>query len=617
LSILITLNGNAQLSEKNQLILDSLNHEFEIAKTDTNLCIANHRLGKFHFSKSRDLVKASTYLYKALEIAQVNKYKEIEAVTYDALSWMEDRKGNNLKAVQYMRKACDYYRTTDKKTYVFKADYNLGCMLQSAGKLDESKPYLEKAVENAKESGVNNWVLNSLMALGDLYHTMGDNEKALVITLESAAAISKKSGKYGNGRIPNNLAGIYADLGDFENANHWMKEAFICADRKNDKMIYKELYFSDFKLKKRQGLAKEALESYDLYNLYNDSILSNDVLVSSAEVESNFLNDLKVLEDEKADAEKKLFEAEKIILESEQKRTEEKSKWMMLIILFALIGLVVMAQRFWVSSKQKKIIQEQKSQVDEKNQEITDSINYAKRIQGAILPSDELIIEALPEPFVLYLPKDIVAGDFYWLEKVGKEVLFAAADCTGHGVPGAMVSVVCNNALNRSVREYGLIEPGTILNKTREIVIDEFSKSAEEIKDGMDISLCSLNIESGMLNWSGANNPLWVIKKDAEQIIEIKPNKEPIGKYDHKTSFVNHEIQLDKGDTIYLFTDGFADQFGGEKGKKLKSKSFKKMLLAIQDKSLQEQSDYLFERFENWKGNIEQIDDVCIIGVRV
>ena len=392
--------GNAQLSEKNQTILDSLNNELAIATSDTNLCIVNHRLGKFHFSKSRDLVKASNYLYEALEIAQRNNYEEIEAVTYDVMSWMEDRKGNSLKAVQFMRKACDYYRTTDKKTYVFKADYNLGCMLQAAGKMEESKPYLEKAVENAKGSGVNNWVLNSLMALGDLYHTIGENEKALVITLESAAAVSKTSGKYGNGRIPNNLASIYADLGDFKNANHWMEEAFICADRKNDKLIYAELYLSDFELKKRQGMAKEALKSYDLYHLYNDSILSKEVLVSSAEIEEKYENDLKLLEEEKLDADRKLQKAEKTLLESEQKRAKEKSKWMLFLIIAAILGLVIMAQRFWVSSRQKKVIQRQKEQVDEKNQEITDSINYAKRIQGAILPSDKLIQESLPETFV-------------------------------------------------------------------------------------------------------------------------------------------------------------------------------------------------------------------------
>ena len=354
-----------------------------------------------------------------------------------------------------------------------------------------------------------------------------------------------------------------------------------------------------------------------MYHLYNDSILSKEVLVSSAEIEEKYENDLKLLEEEKLDADRKLQKAEKTLLESEQKRAKEKSKWMLFLIIAAILGLVIMAQRFWVSSRQKKVIQRQKEQVDEKNQEITDSINYAKRIQGAILPSDKIIQESLPETFVLYLPKDIVAGDFYWLEKVGGNVLFAAADCTGHGVPGALVSVVCNNALNRSVREYGIETPGEILNKTRTIVIDEFSKAAEEIKDGMDISLCSLNIESGLLNWSGANNPLWIVKKGSDEILEIKPNKEPIGKYDHKTSFVNHEVQLNKGDTIYLFTDGFADQFGGEKGKKLKSKSFKKLLLGIQDKTLHQQSEYLFERFENWKGEIEQIDDVCVIGVRI
>ena len=202
------------------------------------------------------------------------------------------------------------------------------------------------------------------------------------------------------------------------------------------------------------------------------------------------------------------------------------------------------------------------------------------------------------------------------------KILFAAADCTGHGVPGAMVSVVCHNALNRSVREYGLSDPGKILDKTREIVVQEFEKSEEEVKDGMDISLCSLRLSkavkgSAILEWAGANNPLWVIRKGEDKVTEIKADKQPIGKFDSSTSYTTHIIELYSGDSIYIFSDGYVDQFGGEKGKKFKSANFKKLLLSVQDKTIEEQQELINRAFEDWKGGLEQIDDVCVIGVRI
>ena len=221
--------------------------------------------------------------------------------------------------------------------------------------------------------------------------------------------------------------------------------------------------------------------------------------------------------------------------------------------------------------------------------------------------------EYLNESFILYKPKDVVAGDFYWMEHKDGKVLFAAADCTGHGVPGAMVSVVCNNALNRSVREYGLTDPGRILDKTREIVIQEFEKSEEEVKDGMDIALCS--IEDNKLKYAGANNPLWIIRNS--EIIETKANKQPIGQFDKPVPYKTHSFDLEQDDSIYLFSDGYVDQFGGEKGKKFKSKAFRELLLCIQDKSMEQQQTIINEAFETWKGNLEQIDDVCVIGFRI
>ena len=191
--------------------------------------------------------------------------------------------------------------------------------------------------------------------------------------------------------------------------------------------------------------------------------------------------------------------------------------------------------------------------------------------------------------------------------------MFAAADCTGHGVPGAMVSVVCNNAMNRAVREYSKTEPGAILDKTRDIVIQEFEKSDEEVKDGMDIALCSLN--GHKLQYAGAHNPLWILREG--EIIETKANKQPIGKFDNLEPYTTHYFDLQKGDSIYIFSDGYVDQFGGEKGKKFKAKAFRALLLSIQDKQMEEQKIIIDDAFEGWRGNLEQIDDVCVIGVKI
>tara|TARA_B100000809_G_scaffold260974_1_gene308921 strand:+ start:5850 stop:7121 length:1272 start_codon:yes stop_codon:yes gene_type:complete len=260
------------------------------------------------------------------------------------------------------------------------------------------------------------------------------------------------------------------------------------------------------------------------------------------------------------------------------------------------------------------------------NEEIKASISYAKRIQQAILPSMTLINKNLPNSFVYYEPKDIVAGDFYWMHILpepngwdinGDTILFAAADCTGHGVPGAMVSIVCHNALNQSVKEFGITQPNLILKKSRDLVIDTFSESTENVQDGMDIALCSLNTKTNILQYAGANNPIWIIRKEATDIEEYKADKYHIGKCDMMKSFTNHSIQLNKGDTFYIFSDGYPDQFGGPKGKKFKYKPFKELLLSIVKNPISKQREHLKNHFINWKGNLEQVDDICVIGVRI
>ena len=264
---------------------------------------------------------------------------------------------------------------------------------------------------------------------------------------------------------------------------------------------------------------------------------------------------------------------------------------------------------------QKTEVESQKHLVEEKQKEIIDSISYAKRLQEAILPPQKFIDKHLPNNFILYKPKDLVAGDFYWAEYIGDLFFIAAADSTGHGVPGAMVSVVCSNALNRTVKEFGLTETGKILDKTRELVVETFEKSVSEVKDGMDISLLCIDTKNKKINWSGANNALWYIKNN--ELIIIKPNKQPIGKTEMPSPFTTHEIKYSNDLTFYLFTDGFADQFGGEKGKKFKYKQLEELLLNNNNLALSAQSILLNQNFESWKGQLEQVDDVCVIGLKI
>lgn len=247
------------------------------------------------------------------------------------------------------------------------------------------------------------------------------------------------------------------------------------------------------------------------------------------------------------------------------------------------------------------------------HKEIKDSIVYAQRIQNAILPYVEDVREVFPKSFMIYQPKDVVAGDFYWIQAIDDSILFAVADCTGHGVPGAMVSVICINALNRCVREHRLSDPAAILNKTRTIVIDEFEQAREEIKDGMDIALCK--IQGNQLTFAGANNPVWILRHRDWTI--GKPARQPIGKYLFSKPFKNWTYDLQTGDKIYLFSDGFPDQFGGQKGKKLKKAKLKEWLTESAVLSMDDQGEILQRQFLNWKGKHEQVDDVCLFGLEI
>ena len=269
---------------------------------------------------------------------------------------------------------------------------------------------------------------------------------------------------------------------------------------------------------------------------------------------------------------------------------------------------------------QKAEIELQSQKIEVFYKQVTDSIRYAKRIQEAILPPEPFVKKLLPDSFVLYKPKDIVSGDFYWFEKVEDHVLFAAVDCTGHGVPGAFMSIVGHNLLKQIVSKNLSTQPSKILDELNKGVRDTLhQRNFEEAtsKDGMDIAFCSLNIAKQELEFAGAFNPLF-LARDGE-IFEIKGNKFSVGIYLEKElrKFTNQKIKIQKGDIIYIFSDGYADQFGGPRGKKFMQNQFRNLLLTIHNKPMQEQKRILDDAIENWRGAEEQVDDILVLGVRI
>lgn len=265
--------------------------------------------------------------------------------------------------------------------------------------------------------------------------------------------------------------------------------------------------------------------------------------------------------------------------------------------------------------------------IEEKNKEIIDSINYAKRIQLALITPEDVLKKVVPNSFVYFQPKDIVSGDFYWFTELSttKEgtnnehlVVFCVADCTGHGVPGAFMSLIGMKILNQSIKQKEVNSPSEALDFLNTQVYDTMNKHASEdsiVRDGMDAVLFAINFNKLTLNFAGANNPLLIIRN--KEVIELKADKQPIGAYDTQKPFTNNVFNLHQGDTIYAFTDGYIDQFGGEDGKKLKSKRFKEKLLECVDLSMEQQKEFLQTYFMQWKGNLEQLDDVCILGVKI
>jgi serine phosphatase RsbU (regulator of sigma subunit) len=302
---------------------------------------------------------------------------------------------------------------------------------------------------------------------------------------------------------------------------------------------------------------------------------------------------------------------------------EKTGNWLNIVLIglgLMLIFAFIIYRGYLQKKKSNREITLQKEIIEQKNKEIVDSINYAKRIQEAMLPSMEEIRKHLPETFVFFRPRDIVSGDFYWFAERGDRIFIAAADCTGHGVPGSLVSMIGFNILNQIVNEQGITEPGLILDDLHHRISMTLNKdndsSMSAVRDGMDIALLSINRATREVEFSGAVRPLVYVDDDG--IKSIRTGVYSIGgiKELHKDPYPTHKVQTKGKATFYLFSDGYADQFGGTQGKKYKMKKLQELLSNMSKQPLQKQQEMIEQEFAEWIGNHEQVDDICVIGLR-
>lgn len=531
------------------------------------------------FSAQKELEKALKFFNEAYVIAEEIGLQIQQCNILSSMALVYEQGKDYAKALEYIEKSnqlAEQIGYADKVAFGFSAKAQI---YFSQAKYSEAAEAVKQSIEIAKELGNTSLLGSTYNQLAEIYLRLNQLEDAKS-SAEQSLKISKENGVISNIR---------------ESAN-----------------ILSQIY-------SKQNNYKASLEMLNIFIQMKDSLNNEENVKKMAAIEYQAKEEGLRAEQR---AKELSFRAEQEKKETELKRqkTIRYAFTIGFVLVLLLVGVVFRSlqqnkKQNKIIIAQKKEVEHQKELVEEKNKEITDSITYAKRLQDAILPPFRLVQTYFPQSFILYKPKDIIAGDFYWMETLEETVFFAAADSTGHGVPGAMVSVVCSNALNRALKEFKLKEPGLILDKTRELVLETFAKSEGDVKDGMDISLISINHSTKTILWSGANNPLWYLNENGLQ--EIKGTKQPIGKTENPQPFVTHSVEYKSGTVFYLITDGYADQFGGPKGKKFKYKQLQEQFVKHKDKSMDEQHLLLNNEFEEWRGQLDQIDDVTVIGFKI
>ena len=498
----------------------------------------------------------------------------------------------------------------------------LGNVYLDAKDLDSAMYYYDLCKNSALKNNDQRTYMSALGNIGNVAYNLKQYDKALEYNLLTLAEYRKDNIKSEIAVAYGSLADIYKDMKNYPKAILYYDSALTVTKQiqSADDFIYNYKGLSE--TYEMMGNDKEAFKYFKLYKQWNDSINNNQNSKKITQLELDY----KYRSEQK---EKDLLQQNKDLITQEKLSRQKYIIWTGILGTALLLGFLGLTIKTNINRKKinaqlqafNEEVTRQKDIIEEKNSEITDSITYASRIQQGVIPDDQEMTKLFPNHFVFFKPRDIVSGDFYWANRVGNTAksVIAVADCTGHGVPGAFMSLVGNTLLNQTLNQPSVSTPAQALDYINQQLPKTIkSKSSTgTIKDGMEITMCEFDPDTLTMNFAGANSNIYLVRNGTIRI--YKGDKQPIGESLSGTiqAYTNHTIALQKHDCIYMITDGFADQFGGEKGKKFKYKPLEDLFCAVSGKNPQEQKDLISNTFNNWKLNHEQVDDVLVIGIKV
>jgi serine phosphatase RsbU (regulator of sigma subunit) len=590
----------------------------------------NHKLPKIYYfiaachSYLSSYKEATDYAFEVIKASKKIKGPEkydYEGQALELLAGINSQLGDNEMAIQNQIDAISAYKKIPGDNYYFVAYVNLANLFLEQKKYESSLYYYRFVEDNIENEGLQEYYPYVYNGIAVSYSGQKKIKKALEYYEKSKDAILKyTSNDLSSLAISyNNIGDLQNETGQYTSAILNLSEAEELFKSLKDKQNLSDVYYNLSLAYKNLNQFEKSNEYMLKYMQLKDSIFDEETRQS--------IHDLSI----KYESEKKEQQNKILAKDNEKKQLSIYFSLAGLVLVFFILLIIFRNNRVkarinrkleeqnQLIEQQKAVVVEQHLLLEEKNTEITDSIKYAKRIQGAILPPEQKWKAILPQSFVLNKPKDILSGDFFWIAENDKFIFVAAADCTGHGVPGALISIVNFNLLNKAVLERGLEQPSEIIDAVNIWLTESLNQASDEgtIKDGMDIALISIHKASGKVLYSGANNPLYIFHDD--ELTEYKSDKFPVGAFlgENPQRFTTKEITASKGDHIYLFSDGFADQFGGPHGKKYKYKQFKETLLEATKLPVDRQRDFLNEAHSAWCGPLEQTDDVLVIGIQL
>ena len=625
--------------------LPKTNNKTEKLSLQKSLAGALNNIG-YVYNVQGQIEKGLDYYHKSLKIQEEIGDKKGMAISLNNIGVVYKNQGQIENCLDYYHKSLKIKEEIGDKQGIATSLNNIGVVYKNQGQIENCLDYYHKSLKVYEEMGYKKGISYSLNNIGVVYNNQGQIENCLEYYHKSLKIREEIGDKQGIATCLNNIGTVHKVQGQSKKAQEYLYKSLAISKELGFPDMIKDASGNLYPIEEQLGNYKEAYSLYQLYIEMRDSINNEETYKASIQQNAKYEYEKQATADSIVNAEAEKvhlanLEAEKAM--GDKQKTEIAAHKKQNIYLFVGLGLVAlfgffMFNRFKVTQKQKGIIEDQKQEVEsqkvtvektlqelestheqleESHKEITDSINYAERIQRSFLATKETLDEHLKDYFVFFKPKEAVSGDFYWAAQLNdNNFAFTVADSTGHGVPGAIMSLLNITSLEKSIETE--VEPHNILNKTREIIVNRLKKDGSEHggKDGMDCNLMVLNQDKSVLSFASANNTIVIIRQG--EILEFKGDKMPVGKHDRDIeSFTLHSVQLQKGDVIYALTDGFPDQFGGPKGKKYMIKNLKNKFLQIAEMPMSEQEAALEKEFSTWKEDNEQIDDVCIIGVRV